>query len=140
MGNSRYKFQAWDNVKSKMYSVGEEDNIHFVWEGGQTVGYDLNEEQDSPDYKLEHLKYRQYTGLKDKNGVEVYKGDILKRDSYWKAFVGHEDGAYRWIPCDPVQRANFRPDRLNVLDAESLTYWEVIGNIYENPELLEGNR
>lgn len=73
----------------------------------------------------------QYTGLKDKNGVEIYKGDIIKHsDKYYIAkfdlifglrFI--DSRGYYVIPIEPINR--------------SQTSIEIIGNIHENPELLE---
>jgi hypothetical protein len=76
----------------------------------------------------------QYTGLKDKNGVEIYEGDILHRESHWGWYVGFENGAFRRIPLNCIQRINWKH---YTLQQAGLDTWEVIGNIYENPELLE---
>ena len=72
--------------------------------------------------------FMQYTGLKDKNGKQIYEGDILKCELYF--------GAVEWIEDWAMFAIN--NDRL-----ESLILWasvsEIIGNIYENPELLKGD-
>jgi len=74
-----------------------------------------------------------FTGLVDKNGVEIYEGDVMHWDSHWGWYVGYENGAFRRIPLNDIQRINWRH---HTLQQEGLDTWEIIGNIHENPELI----
>ena len=75
----------------------------------------------------------QYTGLDDKNGVKIFEGDVLHWASHWGWYVGYENGAFRRIPLNDIQRMNWRHYPLK---REGLETWEVIGNIHDNPELV----
>jgi uncharacterized phage protein (TIGR01671 family) len=96
-----------------------------------------------------NLIWLQYTGLKDKHGKEIYEGDIVKMDDNPEQFKGtefhdKEDVSHHKIIWDN-DRAMFTDFRLE--DGDSLAGFldgdisfvydgEIIGNIYENPELL----
>jgi uncharacterized phage protein (TIGR01671 family) len=69
----------------------------------------------------------QYTGIKDKNGVEIYEGDILK----WNA--------KEW-GCEFNEVVEWDFDLLNARKYDWAEWCEVIGNIHENPELLEADK
>jgi translation initiation factor IF-1 len=72
-----------------------------------------------------HRAVMQYTGLKDKNGVEIYEGDIVR---------------FHLTPFDTdrTEQVHFHMGRFmfGSLFADRAQRWEVIGNIYENPELM----
>lgn len=81
---------------------------------------------DGETFLVNRYELMQYTGLKDKNGKEIYEGDIMPVNGGKYVVVYSEDYA-RYCLQMPSGRM-FIPSKNS----------EVIGNIYENPELLEG--
>lgn len=126
------KFRAWDGKDMVDVHVNHS-------------GYRLNEllEGISDNYEL-----MQYTGLKDKNGVEIYEGDILAGGKLAMK-VEWLTGAFVLVPIhthskEVAERWGFKTDRLKVLPLHTmmctsgdLGELQIIGNIMENPELLE---
>ena len=126
------KFRAWDTHGQKMFS----NNELIIW-GGNVY---LDESKGLPCRNLkcrsipdEHLM--QSTGLKDKNGQEIFEGDILgTKDGLLNGVVEYRTDLGMWT--NSLIRYNNRYnnfERLCNVDNSR----EIIGNIYENPELLE---
>ena len=84
--------------------------------------------------KVDGVSVGQYTGLKDKNGTKIFEGDILERGGFWGWYVAYEDGGFRKIPINTVQRINWEH---SLLEQDTVYYWEIIGNMTDNPELVE---
>ena len=88
----------------------------------------------------------QYTGLTDKNGRKIFEGDIVRltdehNEMEWTAVVvfGNPNGDYNWgWQLNAIEEFDGNKDILLWVDMdESGAYCEIIGNIYDNPELLE---
>jgi uncharacterized phage protein (TIGR01671 family) len=121
--NREIKFRAWDGKEMHKHSS---DNMFFLTSGGETKHLFTSPEhpsyiQSSPlDWTL-----MQYTGLKDKNGKEIYEGDLVKgteNNPGGPSEVFYDIG--QWQPFSYLGTWNGND-------------YEVIGNVYENPELLK---
>lgn len=142
------KFRAWDEKCKKMFysdfdknTHKESNNYRFNFdENGCLIFeiYDFNV-VDGVVYEdwiiLDNVM--QYTGLKDKNGQEIYEGDILRGIEHKSnsTFVnGEYQGTHEW-DNDIEIIVDFTPSNVQLVDAYK-SKCEVIGNIYENQELL----
>jgi len=132
------KFRAWDEKRKQMEKLVYQ--IEWCNGGIRAAGPGVNLGEDgwvTQDNGFKHkcdVLLMQYTGLKDKNGVEIYEGDIVQRKNW------HEDSDGKTV----LSEANSYMKKW-VVTYEIGSIWqgytvdskdEVIGNIYENPELL----
>jgi len=123
--NREIKFRAWDgyNINYDLY---------------EQHGYNGNIEINDCLAYIDNLM--QYTGLKDKNGVEIYEGDILSlsRCSQNEYKVGFIEGAFCLCFINGIWKNHYALD-MNYIQRSLKKKSEVIGNIYENPELVDNS-
>lgn len=95
---------------------------------------------------VDYKTISEYTGLTDKNGKKIFDGDIVKcydknvDESFFAIIMfGNPNGFYNYgWQLKPIGKTDFNVDILCWVDMEDTgAYIEIIGNIFENPELLE---
>lgn len=124
------KFRAWDKEEKKMHKV---KTIEFSRRGARIIHLAEVNSNGKGDHKRWHssVELMQSTGLKDKNGVEIYEGDIVKN-------VYDEIYLVKWLDAgfylEERYNGGFDYSELHFGDNK-----KIISNIYENPELLEGD-
>ena len=123
------KFRAWDSFNEEMW---EPEFLHDLWAGNRCHTARL-----LPPYKNSIIM--QYTGLCDKNGKEIYEGDIVKLKTTGEKKPFYEKFEVIWQ--HNRMRFGLKDNQEGHLeDSWAFTPkndFEVIGNIYENPKLLE---
>jgi uncharacterized phage protein (TIGR01671 family) len=138
------KFRCW-HINTMEYDVSVIEGKPYTSKSGYFELYS--------DREIENGILMQYTGLKDKNGKEIYEGDILEFTDKWEWYRG--EWAPKFIFASEKQKQELRkeydllPTHKIVVDMSPeegvnfSTYdlgeyrWQVIGNIHENPELIK---
>ncbi|QOS98135.1 hypothetical protein JNUCC42_16620 [Brevibacterium sp. JNUCC-42] len=132
------KFRIWDKDYKKMRRCGENthDSMYFD-EDGTVYYYNLQNGCGSLPDGTGTYDLMQYTGLKDKNGKEIYEGDILSTDlSRPFLIVEFRNGAFMYQCHDNDQDYYDLMLPTNAKNNQD-NYLEVIGNMYENPDLIQ---
>lgn len=127
--NREIKFRGWD-VKARQF-LGKKRKGQF-WKISLDGSW-LGKGDEAFKNWEEEIILEQYTGLKDKNGKEIYEGDIVVYDG-----IGYE---YYWdemLQGFNVRRADGNQRLYGSASYEAVKFGSVVGNIHENPELLKG--
>ena len=125
--NREIKFRVWDKLLREMHYIdlcdlAEGDDY---WYDGETSVWDVMNDATNEENRF---VIQLYTGLKDKNGVEIYEGDILNNTAVnFKFIVKFEKTKY------VLQKLEYQEDLLNMYDFFNRipNMFEVIGNVYE---------
>ena len=122
------KFRAWDTKKQMMtglpFAIVSQSDNYLLVKDYSTNGFWVPE-------KTSRLIPMQFTGLLDKKGKEIWEGDIVY-DGDYLSLVSWAEGGF----CLQHQKSRIKYP-MQILTKENHKL-EVIGNIYENPELLKG--
>ena len=120
------KFRAWDKLNNEMYVV---EQINFNRGEFESIGYGISSLREAGKVEL-----MQSTELKDKNGKEIFEGDIVDykgREAVVKWHGSYASFIYRFVDELKERNSEWHPLFL------AYYHFEVIGNIYENKELLD---
>jgi len=126
---NRIKFKVWNNYTKRFESKGyltsssEADKSYLL---AGVMEFEQNEDEFGDDG--ENVQFLQFIGIKDKNGKDIFEGDIIKTINDNWGVVVRKDHAFE-VTVSETQSSLYM--------AEWMAQSEVIGNIYENPELLK---
>ena len=133
------KFRAWNHFEKRWINF---DKTKLTCHGISRWHYELLN-----DTKTQDWEWNQYTGLKDRSGKEIYEGDILSSPNPpscdLRHYVEWSDKYHGWqIISLPMSENKNKTDGCPQLwaglsDANDFGGFKIIGNLYENPELLK---
>ncbi|EGO5058298.1 hypothetical protein H7564_000193 [Enterococcus faecalis] len=134
------KFRAWDKRENTMRDVAV---LHFT-KGGKVNSIEYwKTPSELKSYHVRNLVLMQSTGLKDKNGVEIFEGDVVKvtdgeseEDSYISIVKNYSNEGYPAFDIEYPPTYHYDSNVLSAIMCNVFETIEVIGNVYEDGDLL----
>lgn len=123
MNNRELKFRAWSTKHKKFLTIG----FHII---GETTLFDLLNQHRLEE--LDTIEITQFTGLKDNKGVEIYEGDIISYTPF-----NQQDYKNTIVEVLTLDAFHWFQDLEEMLNESNKCDVEVIGNIFENKDLLK---
>ncbi len=136
--NRDIKFRLWSKIGKKFIETDNPDLDFVINNNGYlySIEYCYGETCILPQMDTEVL---QFTGLKDRNGKEIYEGDILKYNFPYDGRLKHVSSV-KFLETEASFGIKDRyENEIPLYRIAANNYFEIIGNIYENKNLLEGN-
>ena len=121
------KFRVWDKEKNMWTNFKIFDNSIFFMDKNTGVWFNKNHKE------YERFELMQYTGLKDKNGKEIYEGDIIKYKFPYDRRLKHISPVFYMESQASYGVLDIYKNEIPLYTISTNNYFEVIGNIYENP-------
>lgn len=124
------KFRFWDANKKRFIDTENDNDYYYVVSDSGLPCRVYNDSCSSALAVMKHITISQYTGLKDKNGKEIYEGDISMNyyKGQWVNLV------IVWNPLG-MWSVKWKDGYLNNYHIQNQNM-EVVGNIYQSPELI----
>lgn len=131
------KFRAWDKTTNQMrgcYGFNELEREVYVCSVADDEFNGRLKTVHAIRRSFDEVVVMQSTGLKDKNYVEIYEGDIVVNHVGDVWVISYFRGAFRYYPIESYSKDKEKPFETDSIGNFGTETFEVIGNIYESPE------
>ena len=132
-------YRVWVKKEKKMYGIEYDGYVDYIRACGEpdALGTDvqiIDETGTYQSYSFDEVEVMEYTGRKDKNGIKIYEGDVL----YYRLL--EQNYLVQWDNHNAKFSAVGGRNTFdsNAYRASAFDQMEIVGNVYENPNLMEG--
>lgn len=124
-------------INNLFFKSTNKSPVHYIVDPTQYEEYDSFEDVEHLAIEVDPETVGQYTGLKDKDGKEIYEGDIILLADKLIRFIEYDRGTFVLVRKEDTRSYDLYTRFSPIWEYITDYNFKVIGNIYENPELLE---